>query len=142
MSDRPPRPRSTSRRLFRVLAPAALALTVAACGLFGRQPGTDGADRSERTAVTVKARNLAWENIHVYAISGASWQSLGVLSSQEETTWELSSSLVGNRREIRLAADPVGSTDAFISDPILIEPGDRVEWTIQNNLALSSVFVR
>lgn len=126
--------------LRRVL-PLVLAATVA-CGLFSRQPGDESPADSERAALTVSVRNQAWKNIHVYVIAGGSWQSLGVLSSQDEEAYEVSPTLLGGRQEIRLAADPVGSREGFISDPILVEPGDRVEWTIQDNLALSSVFVR
>lgn len=142
MSDRAPSPETASGRILRRFAPAALVLTLAACGLFGRQPGESSPGSSERPGITVEVRNLAWKNIHVYAISGASWESLGVLSSQDEETYELPSGFIGGRQEIRLAADPVGSTQAFISDRILVEPGDVVGWTIQDNLALSSVFVR
>lgn len=142
MRDRDPQTRSPAARLLRALVPAALALTVAACGVFSQQPGDTASGDSDRQGVTVKVKNLAWQNIHVYAISGSSWESLGVLSTHGEETYELPRSLVVGRREIRLAADPVGSRHAFISDEIAIEPGDRVEWTIQDNLALSSVFVR
>lgn len=141
MSHRQDASRSGPSRRLRLLVPAALALAVSACGLFGRQPGEPAPGASSDSAVTVEVTNQAWENIHVYAIAGASWTSLGVLSSQDEGSYELPEGLIGNRREIRLAADPIGSRQAFISDPILIEPGDRVRWTIQDNLALSSVFV-
>ena len=138
MSDRKAPPGTAARRLV----PVILAVAVAACGLFGRQPGEASPGSSEKPGITVEVRNLAWKNIHVYAISGGSWTSLGVLSSQGESTYELPRGFVGGRQEIRLAADPVGSNQAFISDPILVEPGDVVGWTIQDNLALSSVFVR
>ncbi len=142
MSDPAPTPCTEPRRILRRLAPAVLLLAVAACGLFGRQPGEAGPGSDEKPGITVEVRNLAWKNIHVYAISGASWTSLGVLSSQGEETYELPRGFVGGRQEIRLAADPVGSNQAFISDPIQVEPDDVVGWTIQDNLALSSVFVR
>lgn len=143
MSDREPAFRPSSALRLRRLAPAALVLLLSACAVFGGQsgdssPGTSG----EREVVRVKATNLAWMSIHVYAISGGSWQSLGLLASQDEETWDLSVSLTASRQELRLAADPVGSRQAFISDRILVRPGDLVEWTIQNNLALSSVSVR
>lgn len=141
MIDRELEVRSRFAASARRLAVAALAVAIAGCGLFSRQPGEPSADGSDRPAVTVEVRNLAWENIHVYAIAGANWSSLGVLSSQDDGTYELSRNLLGSREEIRLAADPVGSRHAFISDPIMVEPGDRVRWTIQDNLSLSSVFV-
>ena len=143
MRDRDPAFRPPSASRLRRLAPAALILLLSACAVFGGQSGEEDSPAAERDEIIrVQATNLAWASIHVYAISGGSWQSLGILASQDDETWDLSVSLVGNRREIRLVADPVGSSDAFISEPVLVEPGDLVMWTIQNNLALSSVSVR
>lgn len=134
--------RPLEKPLLRTLIAVTLALALTACGASGRRAGGDTAPRPDRTPVTVNVRNLAWTSIHVYAISGAAWQSLGVLTSQGEETYEIPPGVIGARREIRLAADPVGSSRAYISDPIHVEDGDRVMWTIQDNLALSSVTVR
>lgn len=126
-----------------VLLAAALAAT--ACGAFGRQPGgaapvMDEEERPETLAVSV--RNDAWSTIHVYVVAGGQWESLGVVASQTTEDYVVTRSMLGSRREIRLVADPVGSTQGYFSDPILVEPGDRVEWTLRENLSLSSVFVR
>ncbi len=126
---------------WRRLAAAALVLALTGCGLFSRQPEEPSPGATDGPQITVQVRNLAWKNVHVYVIAGANWRSMGVLSSQGEETYRLPRDLMGARQEIRLAADPVGSRHAFISDPVQVEPGDRVTWTIQDNLALSSVFV-
>lgn len=126
---------------WRRLGAAALVLALTGCGLFSRQPEEPSPGAADGPQITVQVQNLAWKNIHVYVISGANWRSMGVLSSQGEETYRLPRDLTDPRQEIRLAADPVGSRHAFISDPVLVEPGDRVKWTIQDNLALSSVFV-
>jgi len=129
------------------IARAVLLLAVigatAACGAL-RRGAEDGAPRStfDSDPVTVRVENLAWSTMHVYVVAGAQWESLGQVGSQVSETFEVPSGILGSVKEIRLAADPVGRVEAFFSDPILIEPGDRVEWTLQNNLALSSVMVR
>lgn len=123
----------------------AAVLAASACGAFSRQPGSAGPvdmDDQRDEEISVSVRNNAWSAIHVYAVMGGQWESLGVVSSQSSSDFELSRSMMGGRGEIRLVADPIGSNEGYFSDPILIEPGDRVEWTLQNNLSLSSVFVR
>ena len=123
----------------------AVVLAASACGAFGRQPGapdpvSDGGEQPRDFAVQVT--NNSWSAIHVYVVAGGQWESLGLVASQNTADYEVSRSRLGGRGEIRLVADPVGSTQGYFSDPILVEPGDRVEWTLQNNLSLSSVFVR
>lgn len=135
--------RSTATWLAAALVP--LVLAASACGGFGRQPGAaDPVPREDQREqdITVHVKNNAWNSIHVYAVAGGQWESLGVVSSQNSSDYVLSRSVLGGRGEIRLVADPIGSNQGYFSDPILIEPGDRVEWTLQNNLSLSSVFVR
>lgn len=115
----------------------------AACGALSRGP-EDGPPRStfDSDPVTVSVENLSWSTMHVYVAAGGQWESLGQVGSQVTETYEVPSGILGSVKEIRLAADPVGRVEAYFSDPILVEPGDRVEWTLQNNLALSSVMVR
>jgi hypothetical protein len=43
---------------------------------------------------------------------------------------------------VRLMADPIGSTRVFTSPPLLIAPGQRAEWRLENSLALSSFWIR
>lgn len=122
---------------------AALLVAATACGALSRGPD----DRPPRATyddspVMIEVENRAWSTMHVYVIAGGQWESLGQVTSQTTEVYELPASMMGVRDEIRLAADPIGSTRAFFSDPVLVRPGDRVAWTLQNNLAMSSVMVR
>lgn len=132
---------STGRTAGAALLAAAL-LAATACGI-GRGP-EDGQPRPNYrdNPVTLEVENRAWATMHVYVVSGGQWESLGQVTSQTTDSYELSSTIMGTSDEIRLAADPVGSTRAYLSDPVLVRPGDRVSWTLQNNLSMSSVMVR
>lgn len=114
-----------------------------ACAATSRGP-ENGPPRAsyESDPVTVQIENHAWSTMHVYVLAGGQWKSLGQVTSQGSGVYEVPPGMLGSREEIRLAADPVGRVEAFLSDPILVRPGDAVEWTLQNNLALSSVMVR
>lgn len=132
---------STGRTAGVAVLVAAL-LGVTACGI-GRG-SDDGQPRPNYrdNPVTLEVENRSWATMHVYVVSGGQWESLGQVTSQTTESYELSSSMVATSDEIRLAADPVGSTRAYLSDPVLVRPGDRVSWTLQNNLSMSSVMVQ
>lgn len=113
----------------------------AGCATGGANAGRDEADRRD-VPVTLFVKNYNWSTVHVYVLASGQTISMGQLTSMDTATYPLPRSALGGAREIRLIADPIGSTTAFMSEPILIEAGDRVEWTIQNQLSQSSVMVR
>lgn len=138
--DAAPRTRPGSRS---PLTAAVLTVAVLAAGcLSGR--GGDEVSRPgfDDYPVRVQVENQNWSTVHVYVVAGGQIQSLGQLSSQNTETWEVPAGMLGGRKDIRLMADPIGSRESFLSDPILIEPGDLVEWTLTQPLAHSSVMVR
>lgn len=92
--------------------------------------------------VTVRVQNLNWQTVHVYAVAGGQSSSLGIVSSQSDETFEVPATILGSREFLRLAADPVGSRGGFLSEEILIRPGDRIEWTVKQPLVHSSVMVK
>jgi len=113
----------------------------AGCATGGAGAGQDQVRRQE-APVTLFVKNYNWSTVHVYVIASGQTVSMGQLSSMDTATYTLPPSVLGGARQIRLLADPVGSRTAFMSEPVLIEAGDRVEWTIQDHLSQSSVMVR
>lgn len=108
------------------------------CSLVGLGSEESGEDAPVEVAVT----NYNWSTVHVYAYGGGQRASLGLLSTNESATWKVPSSLVSSHRDLRLIAEPVGSSERHVSEPIMFEPGDRIEWTLQNSLVQSSIMVR
>jgi hypothetical protein len=43
---------------------------------------------------------------------------------------------------LRLMASPIGSNRTHLTDLILVDAGDRIEWNLENSLVLSSYMVR
>lgn len=80
--------------------------------------------------------------MHVYVMTAGQRWSLGIVTSQSTQTFELPDGVFAAARDVVFLADPVGSVLAFHSDPVLLRPGDRVEWLLQNRLAQSSISVR
>jgi hypothetical protein len=42
---------------------------------------------------------------------------------------------------LRLLADPIGSSQVFVSQPIHVQPGQQVRFRLENNVQLSSYSV-
>ncbi len=118
-----------------------LAVAVGACSTTRGGEGEDGSDGARDRPVYVEIENQSWNTVHVYVLAGGQYQSLGQISSQNSSRYEVPRGMMGGRKEIRLAADPIGSREGFISDRILVEPGDVVSWTLTQPLAHSRVFV-
>lgn len=127
------------RWLRRTLALAVAVMVAGACSVIGLG-GTE--EEGPDAPVEVSVKNYNWATVHVYAYGGGQRASLGMLSTNEESTWRVPASLVSTHRQLRLIADPIGSSDSHTSEPIMFEPGDRIEWTLQNSLVQSSVMVR
>lgn len=109
------------------------------CATFGSHSG-QGAEGD--TGVTLLVKNYNWSTIHIYVMGSGQTTSLGQLTSMNTDTFAVPRSVLASSNSIRLIADPIGSTSAYISEPVLVAPGDRVEWTIQSQLAQSSIMIR
>lgn len=132
--------RRTGGPLSRALLTVMLALAAGAC--FASGSGRGGNVSYTDNPVTVEVKNQSWSTVHVYLLTGGQYSSLGQLTSQNTEQYEVTARMMSGRHEVRLAADPVGSNQGFISDPIVVNPGDLVSWTLTEPLSHSSVMVR
>lgn len=120
----------------------ATALTVAAlmtgCASSGQDQGSEnqGPDR-----VTLTVDNQNWQDATVYLVGNGPRVRLGTVSTNGSDRFILPRNLSAHGT-IRLAVDLIGSSSSTITDPIMVDSGSDVRWTIQNHLALSSYQVR
>mgnify|MGYP006293178133 CR=1 FL=1 len=107
------------------------------CSLVGAgTPGTAetaSAGQQEDRETRARVNNESWYNVRVYAADGSRRVSLGSVGSFETATFVVPSGMVAAADRIQLLADPVGSTTTFRSSPVLVRPGDVVEWTVHND---------
>lgn len=94
----------------------------------------------ERTVIHVANNN--WSDMTIYLLRDGYRQRLGTVTSQSSDTFVVPTHLIASAADVRLLADPIGSSRTFTSPAILIAPGQRTEWQLENSLALSSMWVR
>lgn len=119
------------------LAAALLALVPIACAT-GNPPPAGELD----VPVTVEVRNRNWLDVHAYVVGAGQRFSLGLVTSNDEQEFTVPRIAMSSARDLVFIALPVGSRVGYVSEGLYVEPGDHVVWTIQNNLAQSSLSIR
>lgn len=130
-------------RLMRagLLLPAVLAVT-GACSLWdgfageGDNPMQAGAPAS----VGVVVENRHWSDMVVYVVSAGRSQRLGMVTTANRESFEVSRNLLGSN--IHLRAEAVGSSRSIRTDILNVGEGDVVVWTLENQLGLSDYVIR
>ena len=123
-------------------AEATLSALVMTFGCFFGGKGKDSVDTPGPAAdVPVQIVNHHWLDITIYVIHDGQRTRLGVAGGSAETRLELPSHLLGVGRDIRLYADPIGSLDDAITEVIVVQPGQFIEWLLESGLERSTVGV-
>jgi len=129
-------PRSAGAAILLVLAVG----LAAGCATFRSHPDQNA--QAAAAPITLFVKNYNWSTIHVYVMGSGQTVSLGQITSMDTATFEVPRSALATGGMLRLIADPIGSTSAYISEPVIVAAGDQVVWTVQNQLSQSSVVVR
>lgn len=126
----------TARTLFML---AGIALVAPGCSSSAR-PTNGPLPHDAQTTVQVSNQN--WSDMVVYALSNGLRVRLGTVTSMSARRLAVPRHLLTGSGEFRLAVDPIGSPQGFITQPMQVYPGSRIEFVIQNNLPISSYSVR
>lgn len=109
-----------------------------ACGLLGHR-APQGAARLE-SDVAVEVENHNWSDITIYLMTAGLPQRLGMVTAMGNASFTFPSQRLNTGGSIRLRALPVAGR-AFTSEAILVQPGQAIMWTLENDLDISSLSV-
>lgn len=123
------------------LAVAALAMAVIGCAPATRGAGA-GAGMASAEPTTLIVENNNWSDINVYVLRSGSRIRLGTVTSITKRRFTLPAGLSTASGDLRLIADPIGSTRVYMSPPIQFSEGDAIIWRIENYLPMSSYMTR
>ena len=127
------------RRITRI---AALSLTTLAGCHQGHSIGAAAAEAGNVGSITVRVVNHAWLDVTVYLLQGSHRDRIGVATASSTSTFQISLRQLTAGAEYRLYGDPVGSRQTVRSEPLHAQDGDVVTWTVEDDLARSSIDVR
>jgi hypothetical protein len=97
-----------------------------------------GTAQPERVAVTVK--NTNWMDMDVFAVRGGTRARVGSVTGLTTATFRVPANFAPDGI-LQFMVDPIGSDAAYVTDKIVVSPGQRVELTIGSVLRMSTFAV-
>lgn len=130
------------RRLRRLAALAAFGLTTIGGCHQSRSIGAAAAEAGNAGSITIRVVNHAWLDVTIYLLQGTHRDRIGVATASSTSTFQIALRQLSAGAEYRLYGDPVGSRLTVRSEPLHAQDGDVVTWTLEDDLARSSIDVR
>lgn len=135
--------RPLSSRWIVSLLSLGLAVGAAACSRAtssGTTPRTAPAeDRNEQISLDIANHN--WLDVIVYVVHDGQRTRVGVANATSAASFTLPARLLGQGREIRLFGDPIGGRGSALSEVVVVQPGQYIEWTLESDLGRSVIGV-
>jgi hypothetical protein len=124
---------TASSAMYRVDGPSARANEVVAAST---------SRASSQPTAMLHVENYNWLDVVVYAVQGSSRMRLGQVTSMSSSDFRIPNRfLSGAADNLRLMVDPIGSTEGYMTDGIVVRDGQRVSFNVQNALQFSSLMV-
>jgi hypothetical protein len=96
---------------------------------------------SGKTDIPLEITNHNWLDVIVSVVHDGQSTRVGTAEGSSSTSFDLPDRLIGQGREIRLIGHPIGGSGSVITETIVVQPGQWVEWTLETDLKRSSVGV-
>jgi hypothetical protein len=131
-----PHPSPIIHRVVRLTI--ALAIGAVACLT---PPAATPSDPMSTGRVLVTVNNNHRADVTIYVIGDGQPIRVGTATAAATANFDVAARLLGQGRQLRLRADPIGGRNVHTSELIRVGPGQRVEWTLETDLNRSSVAV-
>jgi hypothetical protein len=99
------------------------------------------ANGSLSSPATVRVANYNWLDVNVYAVQGGTRVRLGTVTSMSNGNFQIPARFLQQSGSVRLMVDPIGSTEGYMTDGILVHGGQQISFNVQNALQFSSISV-
>ncbi len=129
-----------------VMLTAALAVAALAGGCATGRGGVAADDLSSAQAApsntaVVHVDNHNWQDVDVFAVREGMKARLGMVTSMSAGDFRLPEAFLIGSPNVQLRIDPIGSNSNYLTQSILVSPGQTVDLRIENNLNLTSYSV-
>jgi hypothetical protein len=108
-------------------------------GCASKRSGQLGWSNADAPSVTV--RNDNWLDVVVYLVRGASRFRMGTVRSTSTETFRLPSGAHSSGSPLRIMADPIGASQGYLTEPVVLGPGQRLELKVASPINVSSFAV-
>ena len=126
------------RTLRGALAGLLLLALAGACRPKGAAPS---AQPDPDATVLVQVDNHYMGDVVIYLVRGSQRQRLGMVTALSTAELSFPWRRLTGSSSYRLLAYPIAGVSAYASDPLLVQPGQWIKWTLESDLNRSSLAV-
>jgi hypothetical protein len=108
----------------------------------GSNVGAAAAESSFNGALTLRVVNHSWLDVTVFLLQGNHRDRVGTATATSTTDFHLPLRRFSAGADYQLYGDPIGSRQTVRSEALHAQDGDIVTWTLEDDLARSSIDVR
>ena len=130
----------SSRTAVSASAAVMLALASVGCASARGSAAQQAIAESERPTVTVT--NNHWLDVAVYVLRGSSRYRVATVGGASTGTFRLTGDEGSGARPVRLMADPIGSSRPYVTEPIVVSPGQHIELRVATPISISTYSIR
>lgn len=114
-------------------------ISAIACARQSNQSGdTTSGPRSE---ISLVVENHHWNDVVVSVVHDGVVERVGMAIATKTSTFFFPSRRLGTSGLIQLRGHAVGAPDDHTTEKFLVQPGQEIQWTLESDLAHSSVAV-
>lgn len=128
-------------RTTKLLAAAVTGALLSACAA-GTSIQDGPAATSPDGGAEIQVTNNNWSDVRVFAERDGLRVRLGQVTTMSTERFRLPATLAHASGTIRLIADPIGSGGRHVTHPLNVWPGQLIDYTVSNELAISTASIR
>jgi hypothetical protein len=133
--------RGRRRRTERWTQPILLVLALLGSSGCARHTAESGATPESRADIALVVENHHWSDVVVYLLHDGVTDRIGLATAVKTSTFVIPSRRLGTAGLVQLRGHAVGAPDDHTTEAFIVQPGQEIEWTLESDLARSSVAV-
>ena len=100
---------------------------------------TDTQEMVDNDRITLEVDNSNWLDVRVFVSNGSLVRRIGTVTALTTREFTLPRFLNPAGNDLQIILSPIGSRSVHRSVPLLVNPGDRIQYRVAGNLRLSHV---
>ncbi len=118
-----------------------LLLAAPACRHAAPEPQTAVHPTGADADIPLEIANHKWLDVIIYVVRDGQASRVGIASASSSASFSLPARMLGQGREIRLWGHPIGGTGGTLTESVVVQPGQWIEWTLESDLERSAIGV-
>jgi hypothetical protein len=114
-------------------------LSALACHHRTSDQGERNTAQDPNTPVLVEIESHFQGDVVIYLMRGSQRERLGMVTALSGAAFTFPYRRLGTSGSSRLLAYPIAGASAYASDPLYIQPGQSLKWTLEAELSRSSL---